>query len=439
MEESKHVCKFCRKIFPCGRSLGGHMRSHVSGNHSAETEDSLAATKLSRVEKENGEAAASATGYDLREQRKKTWRVADSSDGTKASEKLCKQCGKGFRSWKALFGHMKCHSQKERASVTDDDHNHNSLEDQDSWTVMDSQSDNEPPRPRTRIRSKRTRTTTTSSLSFSNLSSSVSEIEQEQEEVALSLMMLSRGVASRGSREMGSEKKPKRSELLTPDHFPRSGSSKSKTRMIDFQSAMEDSEEDDKEQGKRNFKFLGSELNSNPSRSSDRRSKFECATCNKVFRSYQALGGHRASHKKIARDCFVPIDETSDNSIKPDLSHHEAISGSDLHEDAELDKSKDHERSISLKSFPSGQAMDGHKRSHSTEAPESRKAESTDLIEEPVEKIRDLIDLNLPADADAAEEEDSNNNSNSECYRSSPWWVRSIHNKQEALVGLLSN
>ena len=25
----KHVCKFCNKRFPCGRSLGGHIRSHL--------------------------------------------------------------------------------------------------------------------------------------------------------------------------------------------------------------------------------------------------------------------------------------------------------------------------------------------------------------------------------------------------------------------------
>ncbi|KAK4252497.1 hypothetical protein QN277_014490 [Acacia crassicarpa] len=407
MEVSKHVCKFCRKSFSCGRSLGGHMRSHVSGgNYNNSNNNSASAAAEDSV-------AASATGYGLREKRIKTWRVADTGDGggSEASpNKLCKQCGKAFHSCKALFGHMKCHSEKGRASV--------SVEDQDSWTVTDSQSDdNEAPRPRTRTRSKRTRTNCTSSLCFSNPSPSVSEIEQEQQEVALSLIML-----SRGSPEMRSEKKSKASELLSP----RSGIGKSKTKKLDFKSAMECCEEDDREQGKRNSKFLGSELDSN--KSSHRRGKFECTTCNKIFDSYQALGGHRAGHKKITRDCFVPIDETSENSIKPDLSQHEAISGLDLHE-----------CSVCLKSFPSEQALDEHKRSHSAEASESRKAErsSRGLIEEPIEKLRELIDLNLPADdAEVAEEvEDSNNNSNSECYRSSsPWWARSIHNKQEVLV-----
>ncbi|XP_065860459.1 zinc finger protein ZAT1-like [Euphorbia lathyris] len=30
--------------------------------------------------------------------------------------------------------------------------------------------------------------------------------------------------------------------------------------------------------------------------------KYKCETCKKVFRSYQALGGHKASHKKIKKD-----------------------------------------------------------------------------------------------------------------------------------------
>ncbi|XP_010259244.1 PREDICTED: uncharacterized protein LOC104598750 [Nelumbo nucifera] len=202
-QEQKHLCKFCKKTFPCGRSLGGHMRSHMTMN-SVETDEKLTRKKVSSV---NGERnsnnymcseAGGHVGYGLRENPKKTWRLSGSKDGALREGKACKECGKGFQSWKALFGHMRCHSERERICE--------SLED-DSWTdenqklVMDSQSDNEAAAPRRRRRSRRMRyktISTSSSFSFANASSSVSDIEQEQEEVAMCLMMLSRDVGHWG-------------------------------------------------------------------------------------------------------------------------------------------------------------------------------------------------------------------------------------------------
>ncbi|URD94999.1 Zinc finger protein [Musa troglodytarum] len=87
-----HRCKFCKKSFPCGRSLGGHMRSH--GN--------LA------IVGDGDERERPQSSYGLRENPKKTWRLSDSGGGD--GEKRCGECGKEFLSWRALFGHMKCHS-----------------------------------------------------------------------------------------------------------------------------------------------------------------------------------------------------------------------------------------------------------------------------------------------------------------------------------------
>lgn len=403
-QESRHVCKFCSKSFPCGRSLGGHMRSH-----NAETEG-----KFHCVVKQNGD-----TAYDLRENRKKTWRVSDSID-----DKMCKECGKGFLSWKALFGHMKCHSDKERASVYNSD--------QDSWatSLIDTQSDNEDPNRRRRktTRSNRTTTSTSSSLTF----------EQEQEEVAVSLMMLSRDMTPWGFQEMGSQKKPKRSELSASDQIPRTGFMKNKAKKLDSQSPMEyddDSEEEDEERGKKNYKF-----------NSHKKGKFQCTTCNKIFHSYQALGGHRASHKKITRTCLANStsrdEESSENSIETDMLEHEQ-QGSRFdhdhgHQEAESKKRKGHECPICLKIFASGQALGGHKRSHLSGGSENTKDQN-----QRVREIRDFIDLNLPPDAASAEEESNNggngnNNSHSDQSYRSPWWVRGSH-KQEPLLGLMSN
>ncbi|CAJ1944167.1 unnamed protein product [Sphenostylis stenocarpa] len=556
IQELKHACKFCAKCFPCGRSLGGHMRSHIA-NLSSEEKEKLPARKLFSSPLDNdgdkdSEAAATNAGYGLRENPKKTWRISDhSSEDALAFDKFCKECGKGFHSWKALFGHMKCHSEKERIS--------NSLEDQDSWTnakvVMDSQSDNEATAPNKRRRSKRrTRYTvasaaaTSSVVSFANPSSSISEVEQEQEEVAMSLMMLSRDVSpwsgphsvaessdnnsayfearssvrtslvakfdgnknftpdklkvikqSHNKGEVGNSENPnstrgKSSQLLpttastriTENGFRvnKSGVSNKGYEKVN-KSELEDVpplEDSEGEHGRSRVngpesilsksatgskynsiktKFLGSELKSSKnwvdkaseaesSKNSLKRGKFECTTCNKIFHSYQALGGHRASHKKI-KGCFASKNESSENSIETDLSPDpittenklmkntdrkylgEHQHGSGFHNEVETvtesKKSKGHECPICLKVFPSGQALGGHKRSHMTGGSESRSFQTV-VLQEPVAEIRDLLDLNLPA----ATEEESNSHADS----NKPWWIVEDNHKQEALVGLIS-
>nr|AGK28203.1 C2H2-type zinc finger protein 5 [Eucalyptus grandis] len=72
---------------------------------------------------------------------------------------------------------------------------------------------------------------------------------------------------------------------------------------------------------------------------------FACKTCNREFSSFQALGGHRASHKKP-------------KLISGDLFHlgHAA--------DSSQAKPKKHECSICGLDFPIGQALGGHMRRH---------------------------------------------------------------------------
>ncbi|KAL2510094.1 C2H2-like zinc finger protein [Forsythia ovata] len=209
--EMRFVCKLCNKKYPCGKSLGGHMRSHVIAN-SAESDEKVQSNmkkisslgssgkninKESRVDEfGNGQSS----NYGLRENPKKSWRAEDSRFPL-PQEKICKQCGKGFQSLKALCGHMACHSETERG-----------LKDDHSWTsdnqkvVMDSDSDAELEdrrRPRTTRSSKCKRykriVVKSSSFCLPNVfSSSGSDIEeQEQEDLAMCLMMLSRDSGNR--------------------------------------------------------------------------------------------------------------------------------------------------------------------------------------------------------------------------------------------------
>ncbi|KAJ0582980.1 putative transcription factor C2H2 family [Helianthus annuus] len=70
---------------------------------------------------------------------------------------------------------------------------------------------------------------------------------------------------------------------------------------------------------------------------------YTCTVCNKTFPSYQALGGHKASHRKNIPDDH-PSTSTTTSVLKP--------------------SGKSHECSICHRCFPTGQALGGHKRRH---------------------------------------------------------------------------
>ncbi|KAE8717432.1 hypothetical protein F3Y22_tig00110045pilonHSYRG00050 [Hibiscus syriacus] len=252
MEEGngfKYVCKMCPKSFPCGRSLGGHMRSHM--NNSAETDEKFINKKKKLEPDVSG-------GYILRQKPKKKW------------------------SRLSLFGHIKCYSP-----------------------------DNSGFRSETKIRRRTTRRY--NEVVPAN-PSSMSEIEQEQQqEVALSLMMLSRGTGQWAALDETCANSLKKTE------------------------------------------------------SSKR--KFQCSGCNKDFVSHQALGGHRASHKRINGGC-------TENSTRKLVEEDETR----------------HECPICFKVFTSGQALGGHKRSHLL----------TDASPK-IHEIPEFLDLNLPAPVDEDE------------------------------------
>ncbi|CAL9146092.1 unnamed protein product [Musa hybrid cultivar] len=89
-----------------------------------------------------------------------------------------------------------------------------------------------------------------------------------------------------------------------------------------------------------------------PAQPSVPRGTFECKACKKVFSSHQALGGHRASHKKnvaaaSTSTAIVPFDDPAPLAITPLRK-----------------RSKVHECSICHRVFTSGQALGGHKRCH---------------------------------------------------------------------------
>ncbi|KAJ8565485.1 hypothetical protein K7X08_008061 [Anisodus acutangulus] len=109
------------------------------------------------------------------------------------------------------------------------------------------------------------------------------------------------------------------------------------------------------------------------------RGKYRCETCHKVFRSYQALGGHRASHKKIKLvSSYNEVVESGNNNV--------------------VVEEKIHECPICYRVFSSGQALGGHKRSHVIGATATAASVSVNVPAK-LEFSRtggSLIDLNFP-------------------------------------------
>jgi hypothetical protein len=221
-QKKKFVCKFCNKRYPCGKALGGHIRTHMNRNSAQMEEEAQVNANVVGFPSVNGgirskrdsgsEAAAWNSVYGLRENPKKTWRISDSG-ACLLQERVCKECGKGFQSLKALCGHMACHSDKEKL-----------ISKFEEKPVMDSHSVNETWAPRQLRRSKRTRYEILdvyySANTLANASSSVSEIEQEQEEGAMCLMMLSRDSGRIGGLNSVAESSDNDSVVLEPKSSP---------------------------------------------------------------------------------------------------------------------------------------------------------------------------------------------------------------------------
>ncbi|KAK3013916.1 hypothetical protein RJ639_009444 [Escallonia herrerae] len=78
---------------------------------------------------------------------------------------------------------------------------------------------------------------------------------------------------------------------------------------------------------------------------------YKCTVCDKAFPSYQALGGHKASHRKSTA---AAAEDKPSNSAASASTSTSTLNPS----------GRTHECSVCHKLFPTGQALGGHKRRH---------------------------------------------------------------------------
>lgn len=138
-----------------------------------------------------------------------------------------------------------------------------------------------------------------------------------------------------------------------------------------------------------------------------KRRKYECLNCSKTFNSYQAFGGHRPCHKQNnAPESRYESDENSLHEYN-DFRTNGKFGGSDssrkliakdLFQYAEKKikpkKSKVHICPFCQRVFKNGQALGGHKRSHSLGGGCEENTNESPAMKP---KLPDLLDLNLPA------------------------------------------
>ncbi|XP_004506485.1 zinc finger protein ZAT9-like [Cicer arietinum] len=311
-------------------------------------------------------------------------------------EKKCKLCFRSFSNGRALGGHMRSHVmnlpippkpkgsppptiqlsfEAESASSPSSSSSYglrdkpkrsflftdpNQFIESSSEILQDRESETESSKNPTRPRSKRVKKLDTVKPNESVLSSA-SDITTE-EDIALCLMLLSRD--SNNNWKTKPQTQPKHQEY-----------EEEKQKSDENEDEEEESEaepEEIKPFKAKNTKKL--------------RARYKCDTCNKMFRSYQALGGHRASHKKIK----LINDEIGVDSEEEKININN-ING----------ESKIHECPVCYRVFNSGQALGGHKRTHGIVGSTTIATVTTNSeVRSSVKFGNSFIDLNLPAPTD---------------------------------------
>jgi hypothetical protein len=373
----KHQCKVCKKGFMCGRALGGHMRAHSVAEDdwiSAEDDEDVVLDDDDTGPFGGGTGEDDSSSEEAAATKPKMYALR-ANPGRLKSCRVCENCGKEFTSWKSLLDHGRC----------------NNYEDTElSPPLRDADEEVEDlALAAGRSKGKHTRPAKVVALGNGSVTEATPP-SSEEEDLANCLIMLSssRSPVQPPPVVVGANQEPCVSE--SKDVAERNRFLEADPQPISMMAAAAPQ-----------LKLLP------PPRpvSAVPRGLFECKACKKVFTSHQALGGHRASHKKV-KGCFaarldsnrseppqhVAATDTSTDATKSAGVDRANADGNPMMNSAGTSmavtataapetavahandapapssavkrKGKVHECSICHRVFMSGQALGGHKRCH---------------------------------------------------------------------------
>ncbi|PRQ34940.1 putative transcription factor C2H2 family [Rosa chinensis] len=92
---------------------------------------------------------------------------------------------------------------------------------------------------------------------------------------------------------------------------------------------------------------------------------YPCSLCNKSFQSHQALGGHMSSHNKFKNNIQYPVEHDHHQSGSDDTNNGNA-NLTNAATQVDHDQAESHQCRFCNRTFPTGQALGGHMRSHWT-------------------------------------------------------------------------